>query len=132
MAIVTGLEAMWAELVRMANEQFDTPPFRRLLNTKFSRERAQQYSIQMAYYVKNRRDCWGYVQGSAPLPVKKMIWAHEQDELVGKSTEGKLDHITLAVQEGELLGLTADAFERHACGDMAGSKARRAVAGGCR
>lgn len=54
---------MWDELVRMVNDQFDTPQFRRLLSIKFSRERAQQYSIQMAYYVKNRRDCWGYVQG---------------------------------------------------------------------
>ena len=82
-----------------------------LLNTKFSRERAQQYSIQMAYYVKNRRDCWGYVQGGAPLDVKRMIWEHEQDELIGKKSEGKDDHITLAVKEGAVLGLGAEAFE---------------------
>jgi hypothetical protein len=45
---------MWQGLVQMANDQFDTPPFQRLLNTKFSRGPAQQYSIQMAYYVRNR------------------------------------------------------------------------------
>ena len=102
---------MWNELVRLANEQFETAPFRRLLQMKFTRERAQQYSIQMAHYVKNRRDCWGYVQGSAPLDVKRMIWEHEQDELIGKISEGKQDHITLAVKEGEVFGLAAEAFE---------------------
>jgi hypothetical protein len=106
-----GIGSMWKELVRLANEQFNTLPFKRLLRVKFSRQRAQQYSIQMAYYVKNRRDCWGYVQGSAPLDVKRLIWEHEQDELIGKKNEGKDDHITLAVKEGAVLGLDAAAFD---------------------
>lgn len=106
-----GLDTMWAALVRLANEQFETASFRRLLKMKFTRERAQQYSIQMAHYVKNRRDCWGFVQGSAPLDVKRMVWEHEQDELIGRTSEGKSDHITLAVQEGEVFGLAAEAFE---------------------
>jgi hypothetical protein len=108
----SGLETLWEELVRLCNDQFSSPPFQRLLSTKFSPERARQYSIQMAYYVQNRRDCWGYVQGSAPLAVKKLIWEHEQDELIGRKSEGKMDHITLAVKEGEIFGLTAEAFER--------------------
>ena len=66
----------------------------------------------MAYYVQNRRDCWGYVQGSAPLDVKRIVWEHEEDELVGRRSEGRSDHITLAVKEGEVLGLSAEAFER--------------------
>src|SRR5574341_134089 len=111
---VNGLDKMWDELVRMCNEQFESPPFKRLLNTRFSKERAQHYSIQMAYYVQNRRDCWGYVQGSAPLEVKQLIWRHEEDELIGQKAQGKVDHITLAVKEGEVLGLSADAFERTA------------------
>ena len=106
------IKNMWNELVRLCNAQFDTPPFRRLLNTKFSAERAQQYSIQMVYYVKNRRDCWGYVQGAAPLDVKRLIWEHEQDELIGNQNEGKDDHITLAMKEGAVLGLEAKAFDR--------------------
>ena len=109
--VANGIDKMWQTLVQMANDQFDTPPFKRLLETKFSRQRAQQYSIQMAYYVKNRRDCWGYVQGSAPLDVKRLIWEHERDELIGKKSEGKEDHITLAVKEGGVLGLSAQAFE---------------------
>src|SRR6184192_2274359 len=109
-----GSKKMWDEFVRMVNDQFDTPQFRRLLSISFSRERAQQYSIQMAYYVKNRRDCWGYVQGAAPLDVKKLIWEHEQDELIWNEAEGKQDHIALAVTEGGVLGLEAGAFQERA------------------
>jgi len=112
MGSADGIESMWAELVRLCNQQFDSAQFQRLLNTKFSKERAQQYSIQMAYYVQNRRDCWGYVQGSAPLDIKQLIWRHEEDELVGQKAQGKMDHITLAVKEGEVFGLAAEAFER--------------------
>jgi pyrroloquinoline quinone (PQQ) biosynthesis protein C len=111
---IHGLEKLWDDLVRMCNEQFESQPFKRLLNGKFTQARAQHYSIQMAYYVQNRRDCWGYVQGSAPLDVKRMVWAHEEDELVGRKSEGKTDHITLAIKEGEVFGLSADAFEKTA------------------
>jgi Iron-containing redox enzyme len=110
-ATADGIDKMWQALLQMANDQFDTAPFERLLRTKFSRQRAQQYSIQMAYYVRNRRDCWGYVQGSAPLDVKRLIWEHEEDELIGRKSEGKDDHITLAVKEGAVFGLGAQAFE---------------------
>src|SRR6266545_615988 len=111
---INSTEAMWEELVRLCNAQFNTPPFRRLLGATFTEERAQQYSIQMAYYVQNRRDCWGYVQGSAPFEIKKLIWQHEEDELIGRKTEGKVDHMTLAIKEGEVFGLCAEAFERTA------------------
>jgi len=110
----SDIDRMWQELVRLCNEQFDSAPFKRLLNAKFTTHRAQHYSIQMAFYVENRRDCWGYVQGSAPLDVKQMIWHHEQDELVGHKAQGKLDHIALAIKEGEAFGLSAEAFERTA------------------
>jgi hypothetical protein len=111
-ATANGIESMWQELVRLCNEQFDSAPFRRLLGIKFTRERAQHFSIQMAFYVQNRRDCWGYVQGSAPLDIKQLIWHHEEDELMGRKAQGKTDHITLAVQEGEVFGLTAHAAAR--------------------
>jgi hypothetical protein len=113
-ADLNGVETLWKELVRLCNEQFEAAPFKRLLGARYTKARAQQYSIQMAYYVQNRRDCWGYVQGSAPLEIKKMIWEHEEDELIGRKSEGKTDHITLAVKEGEVFGLTAEAFERTA------------------
>ena len=109
-----GLDKMWQELVRLCNQQFESQPFKRLLGANFTKLRAQHYSIQMAYYVQNRRDCWGYVQGSAPLPVKQIIWRHEEDELIGHKAQGKVDHITLAVKEGEVFGLSAEAFEKTA------------------
>jgi len=113
MTVPNGIAAMWTELVRICNEQFESKPFKRLLSTKFTQARAQHYSIQMAFYVQNRRDCWGYVQGSAPLEIKRLIWHHEEDELIGRKSEGKQDHITLAVKEGEIFGLTAEAFEQN-------------------
>src|SRR4029453_11092097 len=109
--VAKGIDRMWQRLVQMANVQFDSPSFKRLLNTNFSRQRAQQYSIQMVYYVRNRRDCWGYVQGSAPLDVKRLIWENEEDEVNGKENGGKGDHITLAIKEGAVLGLSAEAFD---------------------
>jgi len=114
MSAANGLETMWSELVGLCNEQFNSAPFKRLLGIKFTQARAQHYSIQMAYYVQNRRDGWGYVQGSAPFEVKKLIWQHEEDELIGQKAQGKMDHISLAVKEGEVFGLSAEAFERTA------------------
>ena len=42
------LKQLWDEVVDLANRQYESAPFKRLLSLKFSRERAQQYSIQMA------------------------------------------------------------------------------------
>jgi hypothetical protein len=107
-----GLNEVWQELVEMVNAQFDTPPFRRLLDLSFSKERAQALSIQMKHYVVNRRDCWGFVAGAAPLSVKRMIWEHEGEELMGDVATGKTDHITLAIQEGKVFDLSPEDFER--------------------
>jgi hypothetical protein len=107
----TDLKQMLDEVVDLANRQYESAPFKRLLSLKFSRERAQQYSIQMAYYVKNRRDCWAYVQGSAPLEVKRVIWEHESDELINDPRAG-MDHYSLTVKQGEVIGLTPEDFER--------------------
>jgi pyrroloquinoline quinone (PQQ) biosynthesis protein C len=111
-AISSGIDTMWEKLVQMVNEQFDSLPFRRLVEMKLTRERAKHYTVQLAHYVKNRRDCWGYVQGAAPLEIKKIIWEHEQEELVGDQQAGKPDHIELTVKEGELFGLSAEDFDR--------------------
>ena len=105
-------DALWDELVAIVNAQFESASFRRLLSLRFSKERVQCYSIQMAHYVANRRDCWAYVQGGAPLDVKRLIWAHEKDELIGDTEADKPDHITLAIKEGEVLGLKPEDFWR--------------------
>lgn len=100
-----------ATLNRMVNEQFESPEFRHFLSVPLTTERARFYLIQNALYTKNRRDCWGYVQGAAPLDVKALIWKHESDELVNDPRCGT-DHFSLCVKQGEVLGLSREDFER--------------------
>ena len=79
------------ELTRMANAQFDSDGFKRLLSLRLNKERARMYIIQRTHWTVNRRDCWAQVQSSAPLPVKKLIWDHEREELEGDVALGKPD-----------------------------------------
>jgi pyrroloquinoline quinone (PQQ) biosynthesis protein C len=95
----------------MVNEQFETPEFERVLSLPLTKNRGCFYMIQNALYTTNRRDCWGYVQGAAPLDVKKLIWQHESDELVN-DPRCQMDHYTLTVKQGEALGLTPEDFEK--------------------
>lgn len=98
-------------LDQMVNDQFESSEFKNFFSVKMTMERARFYVIQNALYTSNRRDCWGYVQGAAPLEVKRVIWQHESDELVNDPRAG-MDHYTLTVKQGEVLGLKADDFER--------------------
>ena len=92
------------ELNRMVNEQFDTPEFVHFLSVPLNRARARFFTVQSAHYIKNRRDCWGYVQGASPLDVKAVIWEHEKDELIN-DPRCNSDHYTLTVKTGEAVGL---------------------------
>jgi pyrroloquinoline quinone (PQQ) biosynthesis protein C len=96
-------------LNRMVNDQFESPEFTQLFSLPLTMERGRFYVIQSALYTSNRRDCWGYVQGGAPLEVKRMIWQHESDELVN-DPRANTDHYTLTVKQGEHLGLTPEDF----------------------
>ena len=104
-----GLEA---QIAKMANAQFDSPHYRRLLGLKFTKARAQTYIIQRTHWTTNRRSCWAYAQGAAPLDVKTLIWEHEREELEGKPEIGLDDHHTLSVKEGGVLGLDPEDFIR--------------------
>lgn len=99
-----------ATLDRMVNEQFETPEFKRFLSVSLTMERARFFVLQNALYTKNRRDCWGYIQGSAPLDVKALVWKHESDELIN-DPRCNTDHFSLCVKQGEVLGLTPEDFE---------------------
>ena len=74
-------------------------------------ERGRFYVIQNALYTSNRRDCWGYVQGGAPLEVKRVIWQHESDELINDPRAG-MDHYALTVKQGEVIGLKPEDFDK--------------------
>ena len=109
--LAMGVAELIAELNRLANAQFDSPEFRHLLSIRLTPARARCYAVHLARYQDHRRDCWGYVQGAAPLPVKRLIWAHEQEELISDPRAGT-DHSTLAAREAETLGMTREEFEQ--------------------
>ena len=108
MSIVNELTAT---LDKMVNDQFESPEFKQLLSVPLTLERGRFYVVQSALYTSNRRDCWGYVQGSAPLEVKRVIWQHESDELVN-DPRANMDHYTLTVKQGEVVGLKPEDFEK--------------------
>ncbi len=97
-------------LDKMVNDQFESLEFKNFFAVPLTMERGRFYVIQNAHYTANRRDCWGYVQGSAPLEVKRVIWQHESDELVN-DPRANMDHYTLGVKQGEVLGLKPEDFE---------------------
>jgi len=98
-------------LDKMVNDQFESLEFKNFFAVPLTLERGRFYVIQNAHYTANRRDCWGYVQGSAPLEVKRVIWQHESDELVN-DPRANMDHYTLGVKQGEVLGLKPEDFEK--------------------
>jgi Iron-containing redox enzyme len=98
-------------LDKMVNDQFESLEFKNFFAVPLTMERGRFYVIQNAHYTANRRDCWGYVQGSAPLEVKRVIWRHESDELVN-DPRANMDHYTLGVRQGEVLGLKPEDFEK--------------------
>jgi len=111
-AAIATLDGLYTELCEMANAQFDSPEYRRILDLPLTRERAQIYILQRSFFHLNRRDCWAYVQAAAPFDVKKMIWDHEREELEGDLERGVPDHYTLGVQEGGAVGLSPEDFRR--------------------
>ena len=108
--VLDNLDEFERKLNDLANAQFESPEYNKILRLKWNRERARMYIIQRAYFVLNRRDCWAYVQGAAPFDVKQIIWDHEKEELMGDEERGMANHYTLGMMEGEAVGLTPDDF----------------------
>jgi len=107
MSIVRELTAT---LDKMVNDQFEAPEIKHFLSVPLTMERGRFFVVFNAHYTANRRDCWAYVQGAAPLEVKKLIWQHESDELVN-DPRCNMDHFNLTVKQGEVLGLTRADFD---------------------
>src|SRR5918999_4807584 len=105
------VDELLVTLDKMVNDQFESQEFKSFLSVPLTMERGRFYVIQNALYTSNRRDCWAYVQGSAPLDVKRVIWHHESDELVN-DPRANMDHYTLGVKQGEVIGLTPEDFEK--------------------
>ena len=105
------VEELSLTLDEMVNDQFESPEFESFFSVPLTMERGRFYVIQNALYTSNRRDCWAYVQGSAPLEVKRVIWQHESDELVN-DPRVNMDHYSLTVKQGEVIGLKPEDFEK--------------------
>ena len=102
---MTWFEKLLTELDDLSNRIYETPEFVRFDNVRLSKARAKFYTAHAVYFNLNRRDCWGYVMGAAPWSVKRVIWQHEQDELIN-DPRGEADHRTLMMREAQALGLT--------------------------
>lgn len=105
------LNDLLRSLDQMVNDQFESIEFKNFLGVPLTLERGRFYVVQNALYTSNRRDCWGYVQGGAPLQVKRIIWEHESDELINDPRAG-MDHYALSVKQGEVIGLRSEDFEK--------------------
>ena len=108
--VIDDLDQFEQKLHQLANAQFDSPEYKRILGIEWTLPRARMYVLQRAHFVLNRRDCWGYVQAAAPFDVKQLVWDHEREELMGDEARGVDNHYMLGIQEGAALGLTPDDF----------------------
>lgn len=104
------LTGFTTEIRAMANWQYQCPQSQRLYSLPLSMERARMWTLQMAFWILNRRECWAFAQALAPMAVKKLIWAHEEDELAGNKERQVEDHYALEIRQAKVLGLTAEEF----------------------
>lgn len=103
-------ERLERELNEMCVETYRSWEWTRYFEIPWTPPRARVVVAHMVYFTGNRRDCWGYVSGASPLDVKRVIWRHEQDELI-HDARGDSDHTTLAIREAQALGLTREAID---------------------
>lgn len=92
----------------MVNEHYNTAEMLRFFSFPMTFTRAKVSFIHTLHFSMNRRDCWGYVQGSCPPDVKKVVWEHEKDELYCDPRFGG-DHHSAALQKAmKISGLSKD------------------------
>lgn len=98
------------ELNRIVNEHYQTPEIISFNSFPMTVARAGTLMVHRVHYTINRRNCWGSVQSSCPMDVKKQIWAHEQDELVSDPRFGGDHHTAEVAKAMKLTGLSAEAI----------------------
>jgi hypothetical protein len=107
---MTNANELKEALNRLVNDHYRTPEIVMFNRFPVNLARAGVLMIHRVFYTANRRDCWGSVQSSAPMDVKKLVWAHEQDELISDARFGG-DHQTAEVEKAiKLTGLSRDAI----------------------
>src|SRR5438132_4308031 len=98
------------KLDQICREHIEESQRLRLRDVPLTPARGRLIALQRALFNKNRRDCWGAVQCSAPIEVKRVIWAHEEEELIRDPRCGS-DHYSLHVRRCMALGLTVEEIE---------------------
>jgi pyrroloquinoline quinone (PQQ) biosynthesis protein C len=83
----------------------------REFNGPLTPARGRVLAPQWALFNRNRRDCWGAVQCSSPLEVKRAVWRHESEELIADPRCGS-DHYSLHVRRCLAVGLTMEQIEK--------------------
>ena len=98
------------KLDQICRERIEESQRARMRDFPLTPARGRLIALQRALFNKNRRDCWGAVQCSAPIEVKRVIWLHEQEELIKDPRCGS-DHYSLHVRRCMALGLTREEIE---------------------
>ena len=108
MSEIEAINDLLKEIKDLANQHYASAEVQYYLNTRFTAERARRWAIHQVHFVRHRRDCWALAMGEAPLDVKRAIWLHEQDELIGDPRAGGADHFSLVSKEARLFGITEE------------------------
>jgi pyrroloquinoline quinone (PQQ) biosynthesis protein C len=97
-------------LDQICREHIEESQRLKLRDVELTPARGRLIAVQRALFNKNRRDCWGAVQCSSPIDVKRVVWAHEEEELIRDPRCGS-DHYSLHVRRCMALGLTREEIE---------------------
>jgi pyrroloquinoline quinone (PQQ) biosynthesis protein C len=101
--------ADWKQTIgQMVRKNMQTEEADRYYNIKVNQRRAQTLLMQLALFVRHRRDCWAYASGNCPeLAVKKKILEHEFGEVI-RDEYSEFGHLDLVIRQGRAIGLTPD------------------------
>jgi pyrroloquinoline quinone (PQQ) biosynthesis protein C len=102
-----------AKLDQLCRESIDEARRMQMRDFPLTPARGRLIALQRALFNRNRRDCWGAVQCSSPIEVKRVVWQHEQEELIQDPRCGS-DHYSLHVRRCMALGLTREEIENGA------------------
>jgi len=98
------------KLDEICREHIEESQRLKLRDVTLTPARGRLIAVQRALFNKNRRDCWGAVQCSSPIDVKRVVWAHEEEELIRDPRCGS-DHYSLHVRRCMALGLSREEIE---------------------
>jgi pyrroloquinoline quinone (PQQ) biosynthesis protein C len=105
-----GRSELQEKLDQICREHIEESQRLKLREVTLTPARGKLIALQRALFNKNRRDCWGAVQCSSPIDVKRVVWAHEEEELIRDPRCGS-DHYSLHVRRCMALGLTREEIE---------------------